>query len=153
VYSLCGKRERAISRAELQAQIMSIVSDIEEGKLLPEFETAALPDDYQPDGMLIRQIRLVEGRPSDVSKAIREEWKARAQRSHWLNGNPAMAATVTEYDLRLKEHWSDRHIQMSEECTDLEDKLKCESGLKLLRWTHEHAPQGVRPIADGWAAA
>jgi hypothetical protein len=84
VYSLCGKRERVIRRAELQQQIMSIVSDLEEGKLIPEFETATPPEDYQPDGMLARQIRLVEGRRSDLAKAIREEWKAREQRSDGL---------------------------------------------------------------------
>src|SRR5262249_1209848 len=92
VYSLCGKRERAVTRAELQAQIMCIVGDLEEGRLLPEFETVTPPEDYQPDGMLTRQIRLVNGKPSDLSRAIREEWKAREQRSRWLNANPAMAA-------------------------------------------------------------
>jgi hypothetical protein len=152
VYSLCGKRERAITRAELQTQIMSIVGDLEEGKLLPEFETATPPEDYQPDGMLACQIRLVEGRRSDLSKAIREEWKAREQRSRWLNANPAMAATINDYDLVLEEHWSDRHTQMAEECAKLDHKEKCESGLKLLRWTHEQAPMAIRPIAGGWIA-
>jgi hypothetical protein len=109
VYSLCGKRERALTRAELQAQIMSIVGDLEEGKLLPEFETATPPEDYQRDGMLARQVHLVEGKASDLSKAIREEWKAREQRSRWLNANPAMAVTINDYDLVLEEHWSDRH--------------------------------------------
>jgi hypothetical protein len=152
VYSLCGKRERVITRAELQAQIMSLVSDLEEGKLLPELETATPPQDYQPDGMLARQIHLVEGKPSDLSKAIREEWKAREQRSRWLNLNPAMAAAINDYDLVLEEHWSDRHTQMTEECAEMDDGKKCESGLKLLRWTHEHAPLAVRPIAEGWTA-
>jgi hypothetical protein len=152
VYSLCGKRERAVTRAELQARIMSIVGDLEEGKLLPEFETATPPEDYQPDGMLARQIRLVEGMPSDLSKAIREEWKAREQRSRWLNANPATASTINDYDLILEEHWSDRHTQIAEECAELEHKKKRESGLNLLRWTHEHAPIAVRPIAEGWTA-
>ena len=135
VYSLCGKRERAVTRAELQAQIMSIVGDLEEGKLLPELETATPPEDYQPDGMLTRQIHLVNGKTSDLSRAIREEWKAREQRSRWLNANPAMAATINDYDLVLKEYWADRHTQMSEECAEQGDPWKCESGLKLLRWT------------------
>lgn len=152
VYSLCGKRERTITRAELQAQVMSIVGDLEEGKLLPEFETATPPQDYQPDGMLARQIRLVEGKQSDLSKAIREEWKAREQRASWLNANPAMATTIDDYDLVLQEHWSDRHTQMTEECAGLEEKKRCESGLKLLRWAHEKAPVVVRPIAEGWMA-
>lgn len=153
IYSLCNKRDRVISRTELQQQISAIVGDIEQGKLMPEFELVSPPEDYQPDGMLARQIGLVQGKRSDHSKAIREEWKAREQRSKWLNANPGMATTIDEYDQVLKEHWSDRHCQMVEECAELDDKGKCESGLKILRWTHEEAPTVVRPIAHGWNAA
>lgn len=153
VHSLCGLRSRAITRTELQQQIVSIVGDLEEGRLLPEFETATPPDNYQPDGMLTRQIRLVDGKQSDLGRAIREEWRAREQRSQWVNANPAMAVTINEYDVILKEHWSDRHGQMTEDVTVADDLAKCEAGLKLLRWTHEEAPLAVRPIADGWTAA
>ncbi|MEY9463916.1 hypothetical protein ABH973_004329 [Bradyrhizobium ottawaense] len=151
IYSLCGKRERAIARTELQAQIMAIVADLEQGKLFAEFETATQPKDYQPDGMLARQIELVEGKPSDLMKAIREEWKAREQRASWISANSAMASTITEYDLILTEHWSDRHMQMCEECSKQDDSKRKE-GLKLLRWTHDEAPLSVRPIAAGWTA-
>jgi hypothetical protein len=153
VYSLCNKRQRVISRAELQHQISAIVADIEQGKLLAEFETVSPPDDYQPDGLLARQIKLVDGTQSDHSKAIREEWKAREQRSKWLNSNPAMGPIIDEYDNILEEHWSDRHKQMAEGCSELEHKEKCASGLKILRWTHEEAPNVVRPISEGWNAA
>jgi hypothetical protein len=153
IYSLCGKRERVVSRSELQHQISAIVSDIEQDKPVPDFEVASPPEDYQPDGMLARQVKLVDGKPSDLSKAIREEWKAREQRAKWLNGNPAMAVTINEYDLVLEEHWSDRHEQMVEECDKLDDEAKCQSGLQILRWTHEEAPSVVRPIAQGWNAA
>jgi len=153
VYSLCGERERVITRVELQSQISTIVADIEQGKLVPELETVNHPEDYQPDGMLSRQIELVKGKPSDLEKAIREEWKAREQRARWVEGNPAMATKINDYDLVLKEHWSDRHTQMVEECAEREDGDKCVSGLKLLRWTHNDAPTTVRPIAEGWGAA
>lgn len=150
VYSLCGKRDRALTRAELLHQISSIIGDIEEDRLVPDFNLATPPDNYQPDGMLTRQIHLVEGQRSDFAKAIREEWRAREQRSKWVNENPAMASIINDYDLVLQEHWSDRHTQMVEECSELEEKMKCESGLKLLRWTHEGAPQSVQPISERW---
>ena len=153
VYSLCGKREKVLSRVELQLQISMIVGDIEQGKLLADFETLSPPEDYQPDGMLARQIKLVEGKPSDHSRALREEWKAREQRSKWLNSSPAMRSLIVGYDDVLKEHWSDRHEQMVENCTGLEHKEKCTFGLKILRWTHEEAPCVVRPISEGWNAA
>jgi hypothetical protein len=153
VYSLCGRGERLILRTELQRQISTFVADIEHGKLLAEFETVNPPSDYQPDGMLSRQIKLVEGKPSDYTKAIRDEWRAREQRSKWLNGNPAMAVTIHEHDCVLKEQWSDRHCKIVEDGAQREEKEKCASGLKILRWTHEEAPNVVRPIAEGWNAA
>ena len=153
VYSLCGERERVITRAELQSQIMTIVADLEQEKLIPEFETVGPPDDYQPDGMLARQIALVKGKPFDLKRAIREEWKAREQRGRWLMDNPAMASKISAYDQVLREHWSDRHAEMADACADLKDDDKCTSGLQLLRWTHNDAPIAVRPIAAGWGAA
>lgn len=68
VYSLCGTRDRVVSRTELQYQISAIVADIEQGKLAPDFETVSPPDDYEPEGTLARQIKLVEGRPSNVQR-------------------------------------------------------------------------------------
>jgi hypothetical protein len=152
VYSLCGKRDRVIWRTELQQQISIIIRDIEEDKILPDFETVSPPEDYQPDGMLARQIRLVEGKLSDLSKAIREEWRAREQRSKWINDKLSMATVIGEYDRVLEEHWSDLHCQMVEDCAKLRHNEKCDAGLKILRWTHEEAPNTVRPIAQGWSA-
>jgi len=152
VYSLCGKRDRAISRAELQSQIMEIVADLEQEKLAPDFETRAPPDDYQPDGMLARQIELVKGKPFDLCRAIREEWKAREQRGRWAADNPAMRAKITAYDHVLREHWFDRHEEMVDACAGLAPDGKCQSGLALLRWTHNEAPTAVQPIGVGWAA-
>lgn len=152
VYSLCGERDRVITRTELQSQIMTIVADLEQDKLVPEFETLGPPDDYQPDGMLARQIELVKGKAFDLKRAIREEWKAREQRGSWTAGNPAMKTKITAYDHVLREHWSDRHDELAEACSGLEDEGKCASGLDLLRWTHNEAPKTVQPIAVGWVA-
>ncbi len=152
VYSLCGERERVITRAELQSQIMTIVADLDQEKLVPDFETVDPPEEYQPDGMLARQIELVKGKPFDHGRAIREEWKAREQRGRWLASNPAMATKIAAYDQVLREHWSDRHVEMVDACAPLEAEGKCGAGLELLRWTHKDAPTTVRPIAEGWAA-
>jgi hypothetical protein len=153
VYSLCGKRERIIARTEYQAQVGEIIADLEQGKLVADFETVAKPLEYQPDGMLTRQIALVNGGNSDIDKAIREEWRARQQRARWATENPAMGAMINDYDAVLSEHWSDRHKQMAEDCSGLEAEAKCKSGLDLLRWTHNDAPGAVRPIQEGFSAA
>ncbi len=154
IYSLCGKRARVIARPELQAQISEIVSELEQGKLSADYETVPKPLEYQPDGMLTRQIALVKGNAADIDKAIREEWRARTQRARWTTENPALASKIANYDSILIEHWSDRHKQIAEDCKALEEEEeKCKLGLGLLRWSHNEAPMNVRPIEEGFSAA
>ncbi|NVN09758.1 hypothetical protein HUK84_01095 [Nguyenibacter vanlangensis] len=152
VYSLCKKRPQFISRGELQEYITELIGDIEHDRLAADFETIAHPSDYQPDGMLTRQINLVDGKSHDLTKAIREEWRARQQRSKWVNDRPNMAAIIATYDHILKEYWSDRHAEIVESCEDLEDAEKRSKGLGLLRWAHNDAPTTVRPIVPGFEA-
>lgn len=152
VYSLCGARDRMITREELQSEMMSIVADLERENLVPEFEGANPPDDYQPDNMLVRQIELVKGRPFDVKRAIREEWRAREQRGSWATDNPAMRAKITDYDRVLCEHWSDRHDEMVDSCAGTDVNANCAAGLQLLRWSHNDAPGSVQPISFGWSS-
>jgi len=151
IYSLCGKRDPILTRIEFQQQLTSFIGDIEAKRLIPDFMTATQPEDYQPDGMLTRQIQLVDGRESDLKKAIREEWRAREQRSKWINENPALASIIHDYDSVLQEKWSDRHEQIVEDCAALEDLHKREAGLQLLRWTHQDAPNAVPPFSQGWS--
>jgi hypothetical protein len=153
LYSLCGKRDRVISRLEFQSQLSELVADIEQEKLVPDFETLQPPDDYQPNGMLTRQIELVKGTKADIGRAIREEWRAREQRGRWATANPAIAAKIIDYDQVLLEHWFDLHQDMVQKCAAVSDDAKCVSGLELLRWTHYEAPKSVRAISAGWTAA
>ncbi|THG82974.1 hypothetical protein E5198_08500 [Pseudomonas sp. A-1] len=152
VFSLCGKRERVIQRSEMEQQISSIIADLENGTLVAEFSGLSQPEDYEPDGMLTRQIALVKGRPSDIVKAIRSQWRAKEQRSSWIVNNPQMHSKIASYDRLLIEHWSDRHTHMVEDCADLESSQVEAKGLELLRWTHDLAPIQVEPIAHGWSA-
>lgn len=152
VFSLCDRRARVIQRSEMEQQISSIIADLESGTLVAEFANFTQPEDYEPDGMLTRQIALVNGRPSDIAKAIRAQWRAKEQRSSWINNSPQMRSTIASYDGVLTERWSDRHTQMVEDCADLEPAQVEAKGLELLRWTHELAPNQVEPIAHGWSA-
>lgn len=152
VYSLCGKRPRAIVRSELQSKITEIIADIKQETLLPDFETASQPNAYQPDGMLTRQIDLVSGSKSDLAKAIREEWRARQQRGKWLDERPHLATALHEYDKILVEHWSDTHTKACEECQAQEADAERAAGLRVLRWSHDIAPREIRPLREGWSA-
>ncbi|MEN4937224.1 ABC-three component system protein [Stenotrophomonas sp. TWI1151] len=152
IYSLCGQRDRAIAKLEVQAQISSIIGEIESGLLHADFSGAKPPPSHEPDSMLLRQIRLVCGSKTDENKATVEEWRARAQRSKWVEDNPAMASTINRHDEHLCEEWSNRHEQMTEDCQFSGESEKCTKGLALLRWTHEDAPGAVEAIAAKWSA-
>lgn len=153
IYSLCGKRGRIISRHELQTRFTAIVGELERETLSVDFEQTDPPENYQPDGMLTRQIKLVKGRSSDIAKAIREEWRAREQRSLWLEANAGNATRIGAYDKVLKENWSDRHSSIKEECEAKDEASKETAGLNLLRWTHNDAPTVIRPIDPGLSAS
>lgn len=150
IYTLCSKRERVIQRSEMEHCISSIIAQLEEEKLVAEFDLISHPEDYEADGMLYRQIALVGGKGSDGSRAVREQWRAKEQRSKWIVDNPQMRSKIAGYDAKLTEHWSDRHVQMAEDCDDLDASQVQAKGLELLRWTHEFAPNQVEPIAPSW---
>ncbi|MCL6308242.1 hypothetical protein QQL38_22235 [Pseudomonas syringae] len=94
IYTLCGKRERVIQRSEMEHCISSVIAQLEEDKLVAEFDMVSHPEDYQADGMLYRQIALVGGKGSDVPKAVREQWRAKEQRSKWIVDNPQMRSKI-----------------------------------------------------------
>ncbi|WP_037587493.1 ABC-three component system protein [Stenoxybacter acetivorans] len=152
IYTLCGKRERFIAKIELQEKISEIVGEIERDELLPEFELLLPPENHQPDSLLIKQIDLVKGKPSDINKAIREEWRAREQRHKWISTRLDMAERIDRYDRLLKEKWADKHQRMVEDCEDPDETIECKQGLELLRWSHDKAYLEIHPFAPNWNA-
>lgn len=150
VYSLCGKRSRVISKLELLKRVSAAISEIEENKLLPDFARLRPPESYEVDDMLLRQIGLVGGKPSDVDKATREQWRAQEQRAKWITDNVAMGSIINDHDDDLIEHWEDLHQPLSED--DLDDEGKRAAGLELLHWSHNKAHLEVVPIKHEWTA-
>ncbi|NDZ12697.1 hypothetical protein C7T35_10075 [Variovorax sp. WS11] len=153
IFTLCGKRERFIGKIEVQQKIAELAGEIERDELLPDFETALQPDDHEPNSMIARQIELVGGTRSDVRVAVREEWRARAQRHKWCSARLDMAVRIDLYDKVLQEAWRDRHERMVEDCEGCDDANKRKSGHQLLRWSYEVAHTEVRPFANNWSAS
>lgn len=150
IFTLCGKRERFIAFIEVQQKISELASEIERDELSPDFEGAQQPDDHEPDSMIARQIELVGGKPSDVRRAVRDEWRARAQRHRWCSERLDMAERIDRYDKLLQETWSDKHERMVEDCEGYDDVQKRMSGHQLLRWSSDCAHKEVRAFAANW---
>ena len=64
-----------------------------------------------------------------------------------------MSSRIHEYDVLLQEYWEDKHTTMCEDSENSDDNEKCNEGLNLLRWTHNDAPNLIRPFAESWSAA
>lgn len=144
---LTKKRQGGISRFELVKRHMEIVSAIQLDDLTSTFATAIHPSSYKCDSMIERQIALVGGGNSDLKRAVREEWRAREERSRWATENPARGEIISSYDDRLIEEWSDRHEDICGSCASEIDEVRQVKGLQLLRWSHYDAPGELEPIA------
>jgi hypothetical protein len=150
VFSLCGKRERFIGKIEVQQKTAELAAELERDELFPDFESAILPSEHTPDSMLVRQIELVGGSASDLRVAVREEWRARAQRHKWSEARLDMAVRIALYDELLEESWLDKHERLIEDCAEATEATNRSKGLSLLRWSHEKAHTEVRPFAGNW---
>lgn len=144
---LTKKRKVGISRFELVERFTDTVTAIQLDELTSAFATAVQPLSYQPDSMLERQISLVGGGTDNLKRAVREEWRAREERSRWSRENPARHQIISNYDDRLIEEWSDRHTDMCNGCAAAQDETRKSKGLDLLNWSHYTAPKDLEPIA------
>jgi hypothetical protein len=144
---LTKKRKAGLSRFELVTRYMEIVSAIELDELTSAFATTLHPSSYKFDSMIERQISLVGGGPNELRRAVREEWRAREERSRWSRENPARHDIIIKYDDRLVEEWLDRHSDICGGRANADaEALKCK-GLELLNWSHYTAPNDLEPIA------
>lgn len=148
VHAHCGKRDKAIRRFELVKRHMEIVGDIENDALIDYFATGIPPESYRSHPMVANQINLVGGTNAELRRAITNEWRARETRSRWTNENPLRRELIASYDDRLTEEWSDRHIDMCDECDGHSEDAKKEEGRKLLKWSHYQAPNDLESIAQ-----
>ncbi|WP_085035750.1 ABC-three component system protein [Ensifer aridi] len=147
--AMAGKREKAIHRFELVSRHMEIVADITLDKLIDNFASEIPPDSYRSHPMLHQQIALVDGTTAEVGRAVRDEWRARENRSRWSNENPSRRELIARHDDHLAEEWSDRHDDLCNDCREQSEATKRNMGHKLLVWSHYDAPKAVDAIDPG----
>lgn len=58
VYSLCDKRDRAITMLEVQQKVAEISGELEREELLADFQFVMPPGDHHPHSMISRQLQL-----------------------------------------------------------------------------------------------
>lgn len=153
VYSFCAKRERFISRLEIQQRLLEMAGELARDELLADFQFEVPPDDHNPPSMIARQLQLVNCTKSEIRSAQREEWKARSQRHKWMTDRADMAGRIHRYDEYLVQEWRDRHEPMAEQHQSAADDKKRAAGLEVFRWSFSKAHQEVDPFAKNWSAS
>lgn len=147
VHAHCGKRPKAIHRHELVELHMNIVADVTSDAFVDYYATEIPPPAYQSHPMVSRQIELVGGSEAEIRRSVQNEWRAREARSRWSNESPMKKAAIARYDIRLKEEWSDRHVDMCSKCSGQSDGDMALKGKELLSWSHFSAPKDIESIA------
>lgn len=108
VYSFCAKRDRFITKLEVQQRLLEMAGELSRDELLADFQFNAPPDDHSPPSMIATQLELVNCTKSEIRSAQREEWKARSQRHKWMTERADMAGRIHRYDQYLIQEWGDR---------------------------------------------
>lgn len=153
VYSFCAKRERFITRLEVQQRLLEMAGELARDELLADFQFELPPDDHNPPSMIAMQLQLVNCTKSEIRSAQREEWKARSQRHKWMTERADMAVRIDRYDRYLVQEWRDRHDPIAEQHQSAPEDKKRAAGLEVFRWTFSQAHLEVDPFAKNWSAS
>jgi hypothetical protein len=153
MYSFCAKRDRFITRLEVQQRLLEMAGELATDELLADYQFEVPPDDHSPPSMIGTQLQLVNCTSFEIRSAQREEWKARSQRHKWMKERADMAARIHRYDEYLRLEWGDRHGPMAEEHLSASQDEKRTAGLEIFRWSFRQAHQEVDPFAKNWSAS
>ncbi len=99
----------------------------------------ALPSD---DLLLIKQLNLVGASEQTAKIALRDYFRAFAQRSRWARENLLLDREVERYDRSLTEDWEHEFTALCEDVEGQAEQEKRIKGRELLRW----ANRVVRPL-------
>lgn len=153
VYSFCAKRERFITRLEVQQQLLEMAGELARDELLADFQLELPPDDHSPPSMIATQLELVNCTKSEIRSAQHEEWKARSQRHKWMTERADMAVRIDRYDKYLVQEWRYRHEPMAEQHQSTSEDEKRAAGLEVFRWSFNQAHREVDLFAKNWSAS
>jgi hypothetical protein len=144
---MLGRRDRRLSKTEVQAQIARLIIE-HSNRGLPDDVAGLMPDDLEAEmsGIMTRQIELVYGGKPRVKRAAIARWRVRTQRGKWLADDFSIASELDRFDSCLVEKWIDRFEPLQHDCMAA-DEAECQlKGLGLLDWSHLDAPKDVQPI-------
>ena len=153
VYSFCAKRERFITKLEVQQRLLEMAGELARDELLADFQFEAPPDDYCPPSMIAIQLQLVNCTKSEIRAAQSEEWKARSQRHKWMTERADMAVRIDRYDRYLIQEWGYMHKPMAEQHQSASEAEKQAAGQDIFRWSFRQAHREIDPFAMNWSSS
>lgn len=130
-------------------------------ELREEFKLSALPVDFKlaspPAAVIaeldkrpfVRQLRKIEIGPMRVEYAIRDYYRASAQRSRWAREDLLVNGELETYEQELVEAWELRYAAMLDEIApSCSPKTKIGLGQNLFRWVEQDASFPLRTVRE-----
>jgi hypothetical protein len=130
---LMARTNTPITGESITRKTVDIAEQLRRDALPIDFRHADPPDPIAADGdqrIFVCQLRLIGLLASRIESAIRNYYRASAQRSRWLRDDPSLADELTNYDLRLIDEWRWR---FDRELEDLEGEMCPELQVKAAR--------------------
>lgn len=145
IAALCDSMQSSIPLSSIEDKVYEISNSLKmDGLPLDETIDAMAPVTSLPSEnlVLVRQLNLVRVSEQTTKAALRDYFRAFAQRSRWARENLLLDREVERYDRGLVEDWELEFSALSEDVEGQGEEEKCMKGRDLLRW----ANRVVRPL-------
>ncbi len=152
VNSMIDETASAIFASELKQVTLEIATQLLNDGFVDDISSIENPDDLILNGIMKDQLEIIDATNFQKTRSLRTEWRARYQRNKWIEDDPSTSHKIQQYNKHLVEEWQDQWHSIKDylATTSPDDNTKKEKGRTLLDWSHNVAPQTVRPIRSTW---
>ena len=145
ISALQGLAQDHIPLTSIESKVFELSETFKLKKLpLDQSIDAMLVDAAEPEKtrVFVRQLDLVNVSKQSTRAAVRDYYRAFAQRSRWVRENLFLDGEADRYDRSLIDDWEYEFAALREDVVDADEQTKILKGRELLRW----ANRLVRPL-------
>ena len=151
VRSLTRERKECIYFSELQEFISKRNAELYNDGFSNDLDELDIPPFTNPNPIQQKQLEIIAASNSQKRRSYDTEIRARIQRNIWMKRNISAISKLSKYDEELVREWSYIFEENKEESRKLNEVQKQEKGRELLNWSHNEAPNQIRPISKNYS--
>ena len=152
ISALSGIRPSAISVLAIDQRVDELREEFKRGSLPLDFRTTKPPPavvaklDKRP---FVRQLRKINIGTARIEFAIRDYYRASAQRSRWAREDLLLDGELDTYEQELVEAWEPRHAAMLDGLTPAcPSEKRIALGQNLFKWAEQDANFPLRSVRE-----